>query len=86
MRGLPIPCGKICPKSGDLLVVQRGETCVTQVCQQQLYQTRQIHVALGKDFNRVGRRSAAGGPLGVAVTGTPLCQGESLIDAPQNLY
>jgi hypothetical protein len=37
-----------------LLVVQRGENC-DAICQQQLYQTRQIHLALGKDFNRVGR-------------------------------
>jgi hypothetical protein len=37
-----------------LLVVQRGEVC-DAICQQQLYQTRQIHLALGKDFNRVGR-------------------------------
>jgi hypothetical protein len=25
------------------------------ICQEKLYQTRQIHIALGKDFNRVGR-------------------------------
>ena len=42
------------PEKWHLLVVQRGEAC-GEVCQQQLYQTRQIHVALGKDFNRVGR-------------------------------
>ena len=42
------------PAKWRLLVVQRGENCDV-ICQQQLYQTRQIHLALGKDFNRVGR-------------------------------
>ena len=42
------------PVKWRLLVVQRGENCDV-ICQQQLYQTRQIHLALGKDFNRVGR-------------------------------
>ena len=42
------------PAKWRLLVVQRGENC-DAICQQQLYQTRQIHLALGKDFNRVGR-------------------------------
>ncbi len=42
------------PAKWRLLVVQRGENCDV-ICQQQLYKTRQIHLALGKDFNRVGR-------------------------------
>ena len=42
------------PAKWRLLVVQRGDVC-DAICQQQLYQTRQIHLALGKDFNRVGR-------------------------------
>ena len=42
------------PTKWRLLVVQRGKNC-DAICQQQLYQTRQIHLALGKDFNRVGR-------------------------------
>ena len=42
------------PAKWRLLVVQRGKNC-DAICQQQLYQTRQIHLALGKDFNRVGR-------------------------------
>ena len=42
------------PTKWRLLVVQRGDVC-GDTCQQQLYQTRQIHLALGKDFNRVGR-------------------------------
>lgn len=68
------------PEKWHLLVVQRGETC-EEVCQQQLYQTRQIHVALGKDFNRVGRvlLGDVGGASAIVVSG------ESLIDAPQNL-
>ncbi len=37
-----------------LLIVQRGGVCAA-ICQQQLYQTRQIHIALGKNFNRVAR-------------------------------
>lgn len=42
------------PPKWRLLVVLRGGVC-DDVCQNQLYQTRQIHVALGKEFNRVGR-------------------------------
>lgn len=42
------------PVKWRLLVVQHGEVC-DAICQQQLYQTRQIHLALGKNFNRVGR-------------------------------
>jgi hypothetical protein len=42
------------PAKWRLLVVQRGDVC-DAICQQQLYQTRQIHIALGKNFNRVGR-------------------------------
>ena len=42
------------PTKWRLLIVQRGDVCA-DICQQQLYQTRQIHLALGKDFNRVGR-------------------------------
>ena len=42
------------PTKWRLVVVQRGDLC-DETCQQQLYQTRQIHLALGKDFNRVGR-------------------------------
>ena len=42
------------PTKWYLVVVQRGDLC-DDPCQQQLYQTRQIHLALGKDFNRVGR-------------------------------
>lgn len=42
------------PAKWRLLVVQRGGVC-DAICQRQLYQTRQIHLALGKDFNRVGR-------------------------------
>lgn len=42
------------PAKWRLLVVLRGDVC-DNVCQTQLYQTRQIHVALGKEFNRVGR-------------------------------
>jgi len=42
------------PAKWRLLVVLRGDVC-DNVCQNQLYQTRQIHVALGREFNRVGR-------------------------------
>lgn len=37
-----------------MLVVNRGETCDRQ-CERRLYTTRQIHIALGKEFNRVRR-------------------------------
>ena len=57
------------PAKWRLLVVQRGENCGA-ICQQQLYQTRQIHLALGKDFNRVGR-VILGDTAPKAVTLTP---------------
>ena len=57
------------PVKWRLLVVQRGENCDV-ICQQQLYQTRQIHLALGKDFNRVGR-VILGDTAPKAVTVTP---------------
>lgn len=42
------------PPKWRMVIVQRGQTC-DEACQLQLYQTRQIHIALGKDFSRVGR-------------------------------
>ncbi len=45
-----------------LVVPAPGQTCDT-ACERQIWLTRQIHVALGKDFNRVRR---------VLVTNTPL--------------
>ena len=42
------------PVKWRFLIVHRGDVCEA-ICQEQLYQTRQIHIALGKDFNRVGR-------------------------------
>lgn len=68
------------PAKWRLLVVQRGEVC-GELCQAQLYQTRQIHVALGKDFNRVGRVLL--GDVG-AVSGT-VVPSEGFIDAPRDL-
>lgn len=37
-----------------LVVVNRGDTCDT-LCERQLYFTRQIHIALGREFNRARR-------------------------------
>ena len=42
------------PVKWHFLIVHRGGVCGA-ICQEKLYQTRQIHIALGKDFNRVGR-------------------------------
>ena len=42
------------PVKWYFLIVHRGGVCGA-ICQEKLYQTRQIHIALGKDFNRVGR-------------------------------
>ncbi len=67
------------PAKWRLLVVQRGEVC-GELCQQQLYQTRQIHIALGKDFNRVGRVLL--GNVGTAsVTIAPT---EGVVDTPRD--
>lgn len=64
------------PVKWRLLVVQRGETCDI-VCQQQLYQTRQIHLALGKDFNRVDRVLWSDtAPDGVLLVRDELSQGD----------
>jgi hypothetical protein len=54
------------PVKWRVVMVQRGNTCDT-VCQNQLYQTRQIHAALGKDFNRIGRVLLGDAPLGGVV-------------------
>jgi len=65
------------PVKWRLLVVQRGETC-DMVCQQQLYQTRQIHLALGKDFNRVDRVLLGDtAPDGVLLVGDERSQGDA---------
>ncbi len=37
-----------------LLVPSSGPTCA-DACEQRLYLTRQIHLAMGKEFNRIGR-------------------------------
>ena len=42
------------PVKWHFLIVHRGGVCGA-ICQEKLYQTRQIHIALGKEFNRVGR-------------------------------
>ena len=42
------------PVKWHFLIVHRGGVCGA-TCQEKLYQTRQIHIALGKDINRVGR-------------------------------
>lgn len=42
------------PVKWRLVVIQRGEICDI-ACENRLFQTRQIHMALGKDVNRVGR-------------------------------
>ena len=52
-----------------LLVPNRGDTC-DAACEQSLYLTRQIHIAMGKEFNRirryyVGDRAAADTALAV---------------------
>ena len=42
------------PVKWHFLILHRGGVCEA-ICQEKLYQTRQIHIALGKEFNRVGR-------------------------------
>jgi hypothetical protein len=37
-----------------IVMVNRGSTC-NDACQRRLYFTRQVHIALGKEFNRVQR-------------------------------
>jgi len=70
------------PAKWHLLIVHRGELCEA-VCQQQLYQTRQIHIALGKDFNRVGRVVLTDLPAdAIAVTSTAEAASEAVGVAP----
>ncbi len=66
------------PAKWRLLVVLRGDVC-DNVCQDQLYQTRQIHVALGKEFNRVGRVV-----LGDVKTGSVAVSGSDAESQTQN--
>ena len=42
------------PRKWRLAVVNRGPVCA-EACEKNLYLTRQIHVAMGKEFNRIGR-------------------------------
>lgn len=42
------------PRKWRLAVVNRGLVCA-EACEKNLYLTRQIHVAMGKEFNRIGR-------------------------------
>ena len=56
-----------------MVVVNEGAVC-GQSCERRLYFTRQIHIALGKDFNRV-RRSF--------ISDTPIAEGR--IDIPAEL-
>jgi hypothetical protein len=42
------------PRKWRLVVPNPGEECATS-CEQLLYLTRQIHIAMGKEFKRIGR-------------------------------
>ncbi|PLW70856.1 hypothetical protein [Pseudohalioglobus lutimaris] len=42
------------PRKWWLLIANEGPVC-DQACEHNLYLTRQIHVAMGKGFNRIGR-------------------------------
>ncbi|MEE4202321.1 MAG: hypothetical protein V2I45_01725 [Halieaceae bacterium] len=46
-----------------MLVVNRGSVC-DRDCERRLYTTRQIHIALGKEFNRVRRVMLSDQPVG----------------------
>jgi hypothetical protein len=58
------------PRKWRLVVANEGPVC-DQACEHKLYLTRQIHVAMGKEFNRIGRLYISESParetrLGVA--------------------
>lgn len=42
------------PRKWRLVVANKGPVC-DQACEHNLYLTRQIHIAMGKGFNRIGR-------------------------------
>jgi hypothetical protein len=42
------------PRKWTLVIANGGPDC-DQACESTLYMTRQIHVAMGKEFNRIGR-------------------------------
>ena len=53
--GLPITWGDSEQEPRWILVVPSpGPTC-DEACERRLYLTRQIHIAMGKEFNRIGR-------------------------------
>lgn len=53
--GLPIKWGDSEQEPRWILVVPSpGSTC-NEACERRLYLTRQIHIAMGKEFNRIGR-------------------------------
>ena len=61
-HGMPFPYRDMEPK-WTLLVASAGAEC-DSACESKLYLTRQIHVALGKEFNRVRRVYVSDSPVG----------------------
>ncbi len=53
-----------------LLVPSPGPVCAAS-CEQRLYLTRQIHIAMGKEFNRIGRYLVGSGSLADTELGVP---------------
>ena len=51
------------PRKWRLVVANEGPVC-DQACEHKLYLTRQIHVAMGKEFNRIGRLYISETPAG----------------------
>jgi len=60
-RGVPVKYTDL-PRKWTMVVVNHGPGC-DESCENTLYVTRQIHIAMGKAFNRIGRLYLSEQPL-----------------------
>lgn len=60
--GAPVKYADL-PRKWTMVIANDGPDC-DQACEKTLYVTRQIHVAIGKEFNRLGRLYLSETPVG----------------------
>ncbi len=82
--GLPFPYRDMEPK-WTLLVASAGGEC-DSACESKLYLTRQIHVALGKEFNRVRRIYISDSPAASTELSVPALTDEHPLPADFSSY
>jgi len=83
-HGLPFPYRDLEPK-WTLLVSSAGGDC-DSACESKLYLTRQIHLALGKEFNRVRRVYISDSPAADTHLAVPALSDEHPLPADFSSY